>query len=164
MGSPAMKERSEIERLIRNATDSFDGKPWYGTSTQSILARIPYRSINTVPDGLKKSIATILRHMLAWRLFAIAKLKGEAEYRIPEESEENWNFEIIKSEEQWEQLLQDLEVSQAHLLSEINTLSDEDLDKPVPGSIYNKDYLIRGIIQHDTFHLGQIALLIPALK
>lgn len=164
MGSTAMKRRSEIERLIKNASDSFDGKPWYGTSTRSILAGTPYAIVNTVPRGFKKSIGTILRHMLAWRLFAIAKLEGEAQYSIPVDSRENWNYEAIDRKEQWEKLLQDLEESQSYLLAELRNLSDEDLDKLVPGSSYTKDYLIRGVIQHDAFHLGQMALLMRALE
>ena len=164
MGSTAMNQRYEIGRLIRNASDSFDGKPWYGTSTLAILGRIPYSRINIVPKGFKKSVATILRHMLAWRLFTIAKLRGEADYRIPEDALENWNYEPVISEKQWKELIGDLKVSQRHFLSELNALSDEDLDIQVAGSSYNKDYLIRGIIQHDTFHLGQIALLMRALE
>ena len=164
MGKPGMNPRSEIERLIRNASDSFDGKPWYGTSTQSILSMIPYEKVNTVPPGFKKSIAIILRHMLAWRLFTIAKLGGEADYRIPEDSVQNWNYAGVENKKQWEQLLRDLQESQARLVSTLNGLSDTDLDTPVPGSTYNKDYLIRGIIQHDTFHLGQIALLMRGLE
>ena len=158
-----MRQRSEIERLIKNASDSFEGKPWYGTSTLSILKGIPCSSINTVPQGFRKSIATILRHMVAWRLFTIAKLRGDGNYRIPDDSAENWNFGPVNSEAQWEQFILDLKRSQLDLLTELKAMSDEDLDRPVPGSTYNKDYLIRGIIQHDTFHLGQIALLSRAI-
>lgn len=56
-------------------------------------------------------------------------------------------------------LLKLLKKTQGALVDALENLQSENLTEGVPGSIYNKDYLIRGIIQHDVYHLGQIAVL-----
>ena len=158
-----MNERIKIDSYLQSARDSFEGKPWYGTSTMRILEQVTDSQINVVPEGFQKSIATLLRHMLAWKIFVIAKLKGDAEYRIPEASSTNWDHEPIESWEAWQKFIVEIQEKHAEFLRHVDSLSDIDLDQQVEGSIYSKEYLIRGAIQHDIFHLGQIALLMRAV-
>lgn len=163
MGSTAMSERTKIDSYLQNARDSFDGKPWYGTSTMRILEQVAESQINVVPEGFQKSIATLLRHMLAWKIFVIAKLKGQADYRIPDDSSTNWDYEPIESGEAWDRLIAEIRQRHTEFIRQVEALSDADLYHQVEGSIYSKEYLIRGAIQHDIFHLGQIALMMRAV-
>lgn len=149
---------NEIERVVANAADCFDGKPWYGTSTMSIIDMVSYSQVNIRPEGFSKSIAGLLRHMIAWRVFTIKRLRGLAEFTIDSKSAENWNSSNV-TEKEWKGLLKLLKKTQEALVDAFENLQSENLTQGVPGSIYNKDYLIRGIIQHDVYHLGQIAVL-----
>ena len=159
-----MNERTKIQSFLQSARDSFDGKPWYGTSIMQILEKVSDAQINTVPEGFQKSIATLFRHMLAWKIFVIAKLKGKADYRIPEESITNWDYEPINPKEEWNELKAEFAQKHKELMLLVEDLTDHDLDQQVEGSIYTKEYLIRGAIQHDIFHLGQIALIMRAVN
>ncbi|MBT8234575.1 MAG: DinB family protein [Bacteroidia bacterium] len=149
---------NEIERVVANAADCFDGKPWYGTSTMSIIDMVSYSQVNIRPEGFSKSIAGLLRHMIAWRVFTIKRLRGLAEFTIDSKSAENWNSSNV-TEKEWKGLLKLLKKTQEALVDAFENLQSENLTQGVPGSIYNMDYLIRGIIQHDVYHLGQIAVL-----
>lgn len=164
MGGTIMNGRIKIDSYLQSARDSFDGKPWYGSSILKILNALPVSDINTVPPGFQKSAATLLRHMLAWRSFTLAKLQGDADYRIPESSKMNWDYSDVESPEEWQYLIKQLHHSQDVFLSLLDGMSDEVLSHKVAGSVYSKEYLIRGIIQHDIFHLGQIALLSRAIS
>ena len=163
MGGHAMKARKKVESYIQSARDSFDGKPWYGTSTLYILDQVSESTINTVPEGFTKSIATLLRHMLSWKVFVIHKLKGHGDYRIPEESVANWDYKALDPAA-WQELREAIKKRHTEFLLLLESISDTDLDHQVDGSVYSKEYLIRGAIQHDIFHLGQIALMMRALS
>jgi len=143
---------------MANAGDCFQGKPWYGTSTMSIIDMVSYSQVNIRPEGFSKSIAGLLRHMIAWRVFTIKRLRGLADFTIDAKSAENWNSSDV-TEKEWKGLLKLLKKTQVALVDVLETLEIDNLTEGVPGSIYNKDYLIRGIIQHDVYHLGQIAVL-----
>ena len=67
--------KSRIEKLIFQLENVFKGTPYYGESIKGIIDQITFENINTsVGEG--HSIAQIIKHMLAWRLFAIEHLKG----------------------------------------------------------------------------------------
>ncbi|MDH3697178.1 MAG: DinB family protein [Flavobacteriaceae bacterium] len=149
---------NEIDRIIANAGDCFNGKPWYGTSTMTILDMVSYSQVNIRPEGFSKSIAGLLRHMIAWRVFTIKKLKGLADFNIDPESAANWDSSNV-TEKEWKGLLKLLKKTQDALVNVFEGMEAENLTEGVPGSKYSRDYLIRGIIQHDVYHLGQIAVL-----
>lgn len=148
----------EIERLVKNVGDCFDGKPWYGTSTMSIIDMVSYSQVNVRPEGFSKSIAGLLRHMIAWRVFTIKRLRGLSDFMIDPESAANWNSSNV-TEKEWKGLLKLLKKTQDALVDALKNIEGENLTEGVPGSDYTKDYLIRGIVQHDVYHLGQIAVL-----
>lgn len=129
----------------------------------TIMDKVSYSQVNVRPEGFSKSIAGLLRHMIAWRVFTIKKLRGMADFKIDPESAANWDSSNV-SEKEWNGLLKLLKKTQDALLGVFETLESENFTEGVPGSIYKKDYLIRGIIQHDVYHLGQIAVLKDIIK
>jgi len=74
----------------------------------------------------------------------------------------DWPAIDINSQEDWEALVTKLQASQNHLLDQLEDLSEDiDLDGLVPGKTaedYTIRYMLYGLVQHDTYHLGQIAL------
>jgi len=148
-----------IEALIRNMHDVFHDKPWYGNSMTSLLNKVDIEKVNVKPEGFSKSIATLVEHMINWRLFVLEKLKGNAEYIITTGESQDWTDIHIENLDQWNLLLQKLKKTQKDLEAQLLLNNDDILNQKVPGSIYNFDYLIVGIIQHDIYHLGQITVL-----
>jgi uncharacterized damage-inducible protein DinB len=64
----------------------------------------------------------------------------------------------------WQEGLQKLQQSQDELLRLLAQKDDALLEQNVSGRTYNYRKLISGIIQHDIYHLGQIAFITKALK
>ncbi|MGK2861041.1 MAG: DinB family protein [Chitinophagaceae bacterium] len=58
----------------------------------------------------------------------------------------------------WNELRQQLEQNQKELIRALSKLTDEALDNPFAGSAYSLRIFLNGQIQHDIYHIGQIAL------
>lgn len=147
-----------IKRLTNLLEQTFDGNPWFGDSIMAKLASIKAELANQIPPNGSKSVAMLVKHIINWRFFAIEKLSGNDQFNIEMNSKEDWSAVLIHSEEDWETLLQELKHTQKELLSLIGSLSDQDLNRQVPGREYDFQYLVEGIIQHDVYHLGQIGV------
>lgn len=140
------------------------GSPWYGESVMEKLERLDYQMVNKVPTGLSNSIARLVKHMISWRQFAIEKLKGNDAYDIRLNTPDDWPEVNIQTEEQWRHLLQELHATQDQLFSQLRARNEEDLEQPCHGKSYSLGFLVDGILQHDVYHLGQIALLDKMLR
>jgi hypothetical protein len=72
---------------------------------------------------------------------------------------EQWPGAIDAGDETWQRELADLERAHAALVETVGQLAPEDLEGPVPGKPYNVYILLHGLVQHNLYHAGQIALL-----
>lgn len=148
-----------IKVLLSSIQESFDGSPWYGISVMEKLNGIEWYSANVIPQNGKKSMAQLLGHMINWRVFVLKKLQGDTDFDIEMNSEADWPKIEIKNEEEWNALQTELQRTQTELLKFLDGCEDGWLETKVPGKAYNFHYLLNGISQHDTYHLGQIGLL-----
>jgi uncharacterized damage-inducible protein DinB len=144
---------TEIDRIVRLLEKTFDKQPWYGDSILKILSQIDSETA-AAKHGSAHTIIELVLHMASWRQFAIQRLKGNAAFDITDET----NFPIPTT---FEKAIHELKESQQELVQAIIEFPIEKLNELVPSSRFKYTYytLLHGIIQHDTYHLGQIALL-----
>ena len=100
----------------------------------------------------------LVKHVTAWRIFALEKLRGNTGYDIAT-PEQDWPPTGTITETRWQQILSELSASQRQLLETLSLVDDEKLLETVPGREYDFYFLLHGVIQHDLYHLGQMALL-----
>lgn len=141
----------EIERIIHLLEQTYQGNPWYGPSIKEItnqiscvvcLVRLPHTH----------SIIEIVSHMTAWRKFTIERLEQNDLYEITDET----NFPILT---QWSAAVTGLHQTQEKLIKVLQKITDARLNDTVPNRPYTFYTLLHGIIQHDVYHLGQLALI-----
>jgi uncharacterized damage-inducible protein DinB len=154
----------ETREIIQRLSEVFAGEPWYGTSLMGVLETIPYGLILTQCEPSGNSIARLVRHMLNWREFAIKKLEGDKVFDIELNTEADWTDLNIKNESEWRELCAQFGKSQEKIIRLMMEKSDGHLTEKVPGKLYDFRFLIEGLIQHDIYHLGQIALIHRLLK
>ena len=144
---------TEIDRITRLLEKTFDRQPWYGSSVMEILKTVNPLIVNQ-RIGETHSIAELVEHMISWRTFATKRLQGEEAFQVNDAT----NF---PSSHTWEDTLKRLHQSQEELLKATKQFPEERLNELVPGNQFRYTYytLLHGIIQHDVYHLGQIALL-----
>ena len=149
---------SELEHIIYNLKECFDGRPWYGSSMMEKLDAIPWEIVNDEHYG-KKSIAVLVQHIINWRIFLLKKLDGDEIYDLKIDSPEDWSEVKVHNLKEWNDLKNSLRETQTSLLERLSGETEELLVRQVPGKKYTFLPILTSISQHDIYHLGQIAML-----
>jgi uncharacterized damage-inducible protein DinB len=147
---------NEIDRIIDQVRRAYDGDAWHGPPLRAILADVWAETASARPIRGAHSIREIVRHIAFWHDGVRHRIGGEA---FEADEVEQWPGAIDDSEAGWQQELADLERAHAALLEAVGRLAPEDLERPVPGKPYNVYVLLHGLVQHNLYHAGQIALL-----
>ena len=158
-----MKEN--INEIIRSLSEVFEGSPWYGKSVMRKLENVPYviGYKSCVPES--HTAAQIVGHLIAWKKFAVEKLKGNKDYSLKVDTQEDWPNIEVHSQNEWEELKRKLVATQGEIYELLNEKNDDSfLEENVPGTDYNFGYLLKGLVQHDIYHIGQIGLIEGQLK
>lgn len=151
--------RIEIQKLISLFNQTFEEGAWHGPTVMETLRGVTaQQAAFRLPDT--HSIAELTAHMVNWRMYALKKLQGDSDYDVSDEV--NFRFDG-----DWEGTLQELRESQNRLTTALASVSDSILQEHVPGAreegltFYR---LLHGVIHHDLYHTGQIALLKKTLS
>ncbi|MVN90470.1 DinB family protein [Mucilaginibacter aquatilis] len=140
----------------------FVGQPWYGTPISTIVTEGSWMAAFNKPHGSVHSIAHIVLHMTTWTEETISRLKGN-EAQLPQRGD--WPEPGEASEQNWQQLVIDLDEANSNLIKTLQAFPDEKWNDLIndkrnmgePVTTY-KD-LVYGLIEHQVYHAGQIALL-----
>ncbi len=155
---------TKIKKIITTLTTSFEGEPWFGDSLMTKLHSIDDTLVNHTLPNSKNSIAILVQHLINWRRFTIEKLNNNASFDIKMNSEEDWTRITIKTKPEWIALIDTLTSTQKELIEILKQQNDDFLERLTPGRVYNFEFLIEGIIQHDIYHHGQIGFLYSQIK
>ncbi len=146
----------EIKRIEEQLKRAFEGEAWHGPSLRELLAGVTAEIAARKPLAQAHSIWEILLHVAAWENAVRRRLEGEA---VALSDEEDWPAVHDTSEAAWQNALAAVENGQRQLRETIRRLSDAQLGDIVPGKNYSVYFMLHGVIQHDLYHAGQIALL-----
>ncbi|GHB81502.1 DinB family protein [Persicitalea jodogahamensis] len=155
-----METKEELLRIIDLLNDTYESEEaWHGSSVVEILRSVTPKLADRRLAPNTHTIAELVYHMTTWRIFTVRKLRGDKEFDI-KTKEKNWKVFQIVDDLEWETLQMELSLSQEELVSELEKKeNDEFLEKIVPGRNYSYYTLLHGIINHDLYHVGQIALI-----
>ena len=146
---------NELKMYAAQLNENFSGEPWFGRNIQAILKEINEDIASQKPNG-QHSMLELLSQKINWRLITNNRLeKSSATVKSFEEND--WQVLDHQEKSLWQKGIEQLNDTQQRLLNLINTMKDEDLQSPVHERDYENRTLINGIIQHDIYHLGQIA-------
>jgi uncharacterized damage-inducible protein DinB len=98
-------------------------------------------------------------HIINWRIFALKKMDGDQDFDIEINGARDWSETNIKNEREWQALLEVLRENQSAMIQRLSKRSDAFLRQTVPGKPETYYDLVEGIVQHDIYHLGQIAMI-----
>jgi len=73
--------------------------------------------------------------------------------------EEDWPPVLDTSEAAWLKSVEELERVHRRLLEALSGFSADRLGETVPGASYSFYTMLHGLVQHDLYHAGQIAIL-----
>jgi uncharacterized damage-inducible protein DinB len=150
---------SETARLADQIRRAFEGEAWHGDSLLEILAGVSAKTAAAHPIPNAHSIWELLLHIQAWDDVTIRRAGGTA---VQPAGEKNFPPVRDTSEAAWQQAVAGVRKTHEELVRTVAAFPDARLDEQVPGKsqdYYNFYYLFSGIVQHELYHAGQIALL-----
>lgn len=151
-----------VERITKLLNATFHGGAWHGPSVLEIVKAVKVKQARA-KLGTAHKIAELIYHMTSWRIFVVKKMNGDAEYTIAE-SQNFGHFDAGMEDFELETLLMELSLSHDELISIFSEKTDAFLTEIVPGAEYDFYTLMHGIMHHDLYHAGQIAILNKILK
>jgi uncharacterized damage-inducible protein DinB len=106
------------------------------------------------------SIWELVHHIGAWNTIVRRRLEGNT---AAVTAEQDWPPVRDASETAWKRALEVLSESRAALRTVAENLRDDQLEEKLAGSSVSRYAILHGVIQHDLYHAGQIAILKKAL-
>lgn len=146
----------EIASIIQNLENTLAGTPWYGHSVYELLRRVPARIAFIQPGQQGHSPAQLLFHMVNWAEFTLKRIQKDKEQDLVYFEAHDWDL-ISPETHTWEEGLYRLESAHENILITLAGLPDSFLDEQVDYRKYNFRFLLQGLIQHNIYHIGQIA-------
>jgi uncharacterized damage-inducible protein DinB len=148
---------TKAERLADQLRRTIEGDPWHGPSWNDTLQTVSAEQALWRPPGEAHTIWEIAAHVAFWHDELLPVVGGEP-YRNVSETEQ-WPASDDTSEEAWAALLMSIESSNEALADAVAELTDAQLALPMENRDYDLEFLIQGLVQHNAYHAGQVALL-----
>ena len=153
---------SETARIAEQLRRAFDGEAWHGDSVLEILEGIDANAAAAKPIPSAHSIWELLLHIAAWDDAVRRRLFSSELITLPDEE----NFPAVNdpTPAAWEKAVQHAVHAHRQLVKALEELPDARLTERVPGKDYDIRMMLNGIVQHELYHAGQIALLKKAVR
>jgi len=158
---PRGTSMSEVERILDQMDRAFSGDAWHGPPVMNLLDGLSAEDASKHPVHGAHSIWELVHHMGAWNAIVLHRLQGED---VEVTTESDWPPVWEVSEAAWKRALENLTESHARLRKAAEGLTDEQLEQRAAGPQYSRYVVLHGVIQHDLYHAGQIAILKKALR
>lgn len=137
------------------------GEAWHGPSLEETLSGITAEQALARPVAGAHSIWELTMHIGVWMSAARRRLAGDPAKLTPEQ---DWPPIDGGSSEAWLQTVNALQLEQNRLRAAIRSQPESSLENQTPGKNYSIAFMLHGVVQHNLYHAGQIALLKKALS
>ena len=148
---------SEPALIADQLRRAFDGEAWHGPALLEILQDVDATTAAAKPLANAHSIWELAMHVGVWDEVTLQRLAG-----IKSQPTGTKNFPLVPAkptESAWKKSIAELKNTHAKLVKTVAALSESRLTDRVPGKRYNFYHLLHGVVQHELYHAGQIALL-----
>jgi len=153
----------EILLIAEGMKDAYKGHPWFGRSVKEIVNEVDERIVSEKPGG-QHSILELLWHMITWKEFTISRLRNDNRFSLTYFEENDWRQLDHSDKSLWQQGLQRLSKIHNELVELVQQQKDDLLPQRVQERNYDFRKLLQGVIEHDIYHLGQIAYIKKMLE
>lgn len=153
----------QTQSILRNLENVLSGQPWFGRPVYSLLEEIDESKVYTRPNANSHSLADLLYHLITWAAFTSKSLEKAGEEEIRAIEALDWRA-IDPTVHTWKKGIRELTSLHEKIISSIKDKDDDFLSEKVEFREYNFRFLLNGLIQHDIYHIGQMAYLKKLLE
>jgi uncharacterized damage-inducible protein DinB len=153
------RPRSDLEALREDLRAVYGGDPWHGSSITKVLKDVDadIAARRSIPHA--HTIWELVLHMTAWTREVASRVRGAVAKSPPED----WPAARFGGgAAAWKSAQDDLASAQKEIEAAVDALAADDLVRWIEnheGAGYTVGTVIRGLLQHHTYHEGQIAIL-----
>jgi uncharacterized damage-inducible protein DinB len=148
----------EIQAILQNLDKVLNGHPWYGKSVYNLLQEVDETRAYDKPNDNSHTMADLLYHMVTWAEFTQKRIEKEPIKDMAAFDALDWR-QIDPTVHTWQKGLAELKTSHQAIIDLLQSKDDAFLNEKVDYRNYDFRYLVNGLIQHNIYHLGQIAYL-----
>jgi uncharacterized damage-inducible protein DinB len=152
---------SETERIADQLERGFSGDAWHGDPLLKILEGVTAKQAAATPIRNAHSIWEIVNHLRAWRSAVEARLNGQVRELA---GAADWPPVADKSDTAWRDAVRDLIHRHESFIKAVRGFPESKLNDPAPNRDHSYYVMLHGVVQHDLYHAGQIAMLKKAAK
>ena len=149
------------KRLARHIERTVIGPMWHGPALAQALEGVTHEQAGRRPVSQAHSIWEIVLHVSVWAEIARARLNGE---RTGDPAPEDDWPSAGSGAKPWRLAVDRLGASYHELAAATRKLGDDSLDAKVANLDYTIGTMLRGVVEHGTYHGGQIMILRKALE
>lgn len=135
---------------------------WHGPALADLVDGVAAEHAAARPVAGAHTIWELVLHATAWTEIARERLAGSA--RGDPTPDEDWPPVRDTSPEAWRAAVERLKEAHRELAAEVARMDDSTLIGRVPGKDHSVLVMMHGIVEHDAYHGGQIAILKRALN
>jgi uncharacterized damage-inducible protein DinB len=152
---------SEAKRIADQLHRAYAGGAWHGPALRQLLSGVTAKQAAARPLRNAHTIWELVLHIIAWKGAVLRRMQGRALSLSPAQ-----NFPPMPkaTAANWKSTLAALRAAQQDLCRAVATLPESRLKRIVPGKRYTLYFMLHGLVQHDLYHAGQIALLKKAKR
>ena len=155
-GDLLMSEAARIADQLRRA---FSGEAWHGDSLFEILKGVTAAQAAARAIARAHTIWELVLHVAAWDGAVLRRLGGVA---VELSDTENFPPVTDASDAAWRKAQAEVRRVHEKLVEAVSVFPASRFDEIVPGkegAHYTFYYMLHGVVQHELYHAGQIALL-----
>jgi uncharacterized damage-inducible protein DinB len=153
----------EVQYIITTLQNTLNGEPWYGKSVIDLLEETDASTAYKKPNNNSHSLTDLLYHMITWAEFTLSRLEGNKEKDDSYFEPADWR-PIDPAIHTWQAGIKQFNQLNEQIIAILHTKDDSILKDIVDFRQYNFRFLLNGYIQHNIYHIGQVAYLKKLLE
>ncbi len=148
--------KTEGGRIADQLVRAFEGDAWHGPALLELLWDVKATTAVAKPLPDVHSIWELVLHVAAWDGAALGRLAGE---KIQLTGAANFPIVPKPTEAAWRKAVAQVKQTHDKLVKSVAALPESRLRERVPGKKYDFYHMLHGVVQHELYHAGQIAIL-----
>jgi uncharacterized damage-inducible protein DinB len=149
----------ETQYIIKTFESTLSGQPWFGRAVYEILDEVDETKAGTKPNGTEHSMLELIWHMNTWAEFILGSLENRTADEMKAIEANDWRTLDPKTHT-WKKGIEKLKATHNKIVGLLQQKTDDSfLSDIVPTRKFNYRFMLNGLIQHNIYHLGQIAYL-----
>jgi uncharacterized damage-inducible protein DinB len=149
---------TEIDRILDQLKRAYEGGAWHGPSVKEVLKSVTAAQAHQRPLAGAHTIWELVHHIAVWEDVGRRRLEGDPA-EVPISSPEDWPPADDATDAAWEKAKAALDRSHQALVGAISRVPESRLDQPILEGKSTVYVTLHGVVQHDLYHAGQIAIL-----